>query len=174
MPAVASPITPPPPVNTDTRFTTSALLSAQQFDPVARHPSAGTGRRLVRGTAIRWRQVRTLVVDVALVVPKPVFARFEGSDDSMTAVFPVLPGVPGQRIVATADVAACRAAPQMHPPSAGGLALGAAGAAGRHGRVDGSSHLASIIARTVPGYAAFRRSGTGHQALAPPRAGRPG
>jgi hypothetical protein len=58
----------------------------------------------------------------------------------MPTFSPVRRGVPGQRIVAATDVAAGRTPPQVHPPTAGSVTLGAAGTTGRHRRVDSSSH----------------------------------
>lgn len=60
---------------------------------------------------MRWGKFWTLVVIVACVVPEPVLARLERSDDWMPAFAPVRGGVPGQRIIAATDVAAGRAAP---------------------------------------------------------------
>ena len=76
----------------------------------------------------------------------------------MPAFSPVRGGVPGQRIVAATDVAAGRTAAQVHPPTAGGIALSTADSAGRHRRIDISSHrdsfsgmaLASHVFRITP------------------------
>ncbi len=53
---------------------------------------------------------------------------------------PMRGGVLPQRVVATADVTACCAATQMHPPAADGVALDAAGTARRDRRIHCSVH----------------------------------
>jgi hypothetical protein len=50
------------------------------------------------------------------VAPVPSFAGLEGADDGVLGGLVVLGGVPVPRVVAAADMAACRAHPQMHPP----------------------------------------------------------
>lgn len=90
--------------------------------------------------AIGWSKPRAVVVVVRGVVPEPVLAGFEGPNDRMAGVAPMRGGVLTQRVVTAADVTACRAATQMHPPAAYGVALDAAGAAGRDSRVHGSVH----------------------------------
>ncbi len=119
---------------------TSVVLLTEQVGPVARHTTAGTGYGLVLGMALRWRKFGTLVVVIGLVVPEPVFARLERSDDRVPGLSPVLRRVPSQRIVAATNVAACRTPPQVHPPTAGGIALSTADTTGRHRRVDRSGH----------------------------------
>ena len=109
---------------------TSVVLLTEQVGPVARHTTAGTGYGLVLGMALRWRKFGTLVVVIGLVVPEPVFARLERSDDRVPGLSPVLRRVPSQRIVAATNVAACRTPPQVHPPTAGGITFGAADATG--------------------------------------------
>src|SRR5208337_599789 len=129
----------------------SVVLLTEQVRPVARHSTAGTRDRLVLGTAFRWGKFGTFVVVIGLVVPKPVLARLERSDDRVPSLLPVLRRVPGQRIVAATDVAAGRTPPQVHPPTAGGITLGTTDTTGRHRWVDSSSQRdSSSLADGVP------------------------
>ena len=102
--------------------------------------SARCGADIERADVAWCGEFGTFVVVIALVVPEPVLARFERSDDRVSSLLPVLCCVPGQGIVAAADVAAGRTPPQVHPPTTGGITLGTANTAGRHRWVDGSSH----------------------------------
>jgi len=58
----------------------------------------------------------------------------------MSGFAPVRGGVPGQRIVATTDVPARRAAAQVHPPAAVGVAFNATRAGGWNRGVDRCAH----------------------------------
>jgi hypothetical protein len=57
---------------------------------------------------------------------------------------PVRGGMPHQRIVAAADVAACRTAPQMHPPAPGGIAFDTTGAARWNRWIDRFTHVCEL------------------------------
>jgi hypothetical protein len=118
----------------------SVVLLSEQVGPVARHSIARTGDCLVLGMAFRWGKFGTFAVVIALVVPEPVLARFERSDDRVPSLSPMLRCVPGQRIVAATDMAAGRTPPQVHPPTTGGITLATANTTGRHRWVDSSSH----------------------------------
>src|ERR1700677_1065789 len=128
-----------PPTRSIRRGELSALLT-EQVGPVARHSIARTGNRLVLRMAFRCGKFGTFVVVIALVVPEPVLARFERSDDRVSSLPPVLCCVPGQGIVTATDVAAGRTPPQVHPPTIGGITLDTANTAGRHRWVHSSSH----------------------------------
>src|ERR1700685_590369 len=130
---------PTPPTRSIRRGELSALLT-EQVGPVARHSIARTGNRLVLRMAFRRGKFRTFVVVIGLVVPEPVLARFERSDDRVFSLSPVCRRVPRQRIVAATDVAAGRTPPQVHPPTTGGITLGTADTTGRHRGVDSSRH----------------------------------
>lgn len=114
-------------------------MLTEQVGPVARHSIARTRNRLILRMALRCGEFGTFVVVIALVVPEPVLARFERSDDRVSSLSPMPCCVPGQGIVAATDVAAGRTPPQVHPPTAGGITLGTANTAGRHRWVDSSS-----------------------------------
>jgi hypothetical protein len=127
-----------------------SVALSEQVSPIARHSTARTGDCLVRGVARRRGKFGTLVVVVAVVVPEPVFARLERSDDRVPGLSPMRRGVSGKRIVAATDVAAGRTPSQVHPPTARGVTLGTAVTAGRRRWVDSSGHRglpSSLIVR---------------------------
>lgn len=115
-------------------------MLTEQLGPIARHSAPGTRDRLVLGMTFGCGKFGTVVIVIGLVVPEPVLARLERSDDRVPSLSPVLRRMPGQRIVATTNVAAGRTPPQVHPPTAVGITLGTADTTGRHRRVDSSSH----------------------------------
>src|ERR1700704_1520143 len=88
----------------------------------------------------RRSEFRPVVILVLVVVPEPILARFERPDDGMSCLAPMCRCVPGQRIVATPDVATCSAAAQVHPPAADRIALDATCAARRNRWIDGCTH----------------------------------
>src|SRR5882724_2105071 len=90
--------------------------------------------------AFRRSEFRPVVILVLVVVPEPILARLERPDDGMSGLTPMCRCVPGQRIVAAADVPARRAAAQMDPPAAARIALDATRAARRNRWVDGCTH----------------------------------
>src|SRR5215467_15695365 len=85
----------------------------------------------------RLGQIRAGLVEVLLQVgPEPALPRLEAADHRVAGFLGVRGGVLRRRGVAAADVPALGAAAQVQPPAARRLALGAAGAARRDGRVD--------------------------------------
>ena len=70
--------------------------------------------------------------ELVRVAPVPPFAGFKGADDGMLRRLVVLGGVAVLGVVAAADMAACRAHPQMQPPIPHLQALDAAVARRRH------------------------------------------
>jgi hypothetical protein len=69
----------------------------------------------------------------------------------MAGLSPMRRRVPREGIVATTDVAASRAPPQVHPPTSGGITFGAADTTRRYLWVDSSFHRDSpFLADGVP------------------------
>ena len=118
----------------------SAVALLEQVGPVSRYPSSRTGNGLVDRPAVRCREFGPVVVLVGLVVPEPVLARFERPDDRVPARPPVRRRVSCQRVVTATDMAADRAAPQVHPPAARGVTLDTTGSARRNRGIDDSAH----------------------------------
>src|SRR5689334_13662239 len=85
---------------------------------------------------LRGSQFRPVIVGVGVVVPEPVLIGLEAADDGMPGLAPMRLRVPGQGIVAAADVPARRAPAQVYPPAAHLLAFHTSGTAGWHSRVD--------------------------------------
>src|SRR5579862_4468160 len=101
--------------------------------PVPRYPAGRPGYRLVGWMMLGRGQCRAAGEHPVLrVTPEPVFARLEAPDERVPGRGRVLGGVLGRRGVAAADVPALRAAAQMQPPPAAGVALDASGPAGRN------------------------------------------
>src|SRR5262245_9378522 len=76
-------------------------------------PARGAGPSRVRWRARRAVDVERELIDVA---PPPVFTRLVRPDDGMVVVrVPVRGGMPVRRVVATADVTARHADPQVQP-----------------------------------------------------------
>ena len=73
---------------------------------------------------------------ICLKIVKPGFARFETRDNRMAGSVKMLSRMLIGRAVATADVAAHRATPQMQPPISGSEAFDASGSARRNLRID--------------------------------------
>jgi len=69
--------------------------------------------------------------ELVRVAPEPSFFGLEGADDRVSCSLVVLGGVAVLGVVAAAEMAACRAHPQMHPPIAHLQALHASVARGR-------------------------------------------
>ena len=88
----------------------SVAATTQLVRPILWHPAAGPGDGLVLRAADRRGEFGPVVVLVGLVIPEPVLAGFERADDRVTGFPPMRRRVTGQRIVATPDVAAGRAA----------------------------------------------------------------
>ena len=108
-----------------------ARASTARRDAVGR-----AGHRLVLGTCGGSRELGTIERLVGAVVPEPVLTGLEALDHRVPGGLEVRAGVLCRGGVAAADVAALGAAAQVHPPAAGGVAVGAAGAARRDGGVD--------------------------------------
>ena len=104
--------------------------------PVVRHLACRSGSRLAERVVPGRGERRALTHLVRPIVVVPVLAGFEARDDPMTRAPGVSTRMLGGRGIATPDVAALGAAPQMKPPSTGGKALDTAITAGRHARVD--------------------------------------
>lgn len=111
------------------------------LDPIAPvwRDSPGWARcRLINRMRLRGSQPGTGRPGAVGVVVIPVLIRLKTGDEPVAGIHVVLRRVLRRRCVATSDVAACRTATQMHPPS-GTLAretFHAAGPARRNTRVD--------------------------------------
>jgi hypothetical protein len=104
--------------------------------PVSGHATGWSGHGLVDRVMVRRSQDGTLEVLLRRVVPEPVLARLVALDDRVLLGSGMVARMLGWRRVATADVAALRAAAQVEPPTAGGQALDAPRAAWRYLRID--------------------------------------
>jgi hypothetical protein len=104
--------------------------------PVARDTSRWSGHRLVERMVLRTRQTWTCEGFFGAVVPEPVLAGLKAPDDRMPCLFGVFGGVLAGRAVATPDMAASSAAPQVKPPAIGGQAFKAAGTTWGHRGID--------------------------------------
>src|SRR5262249_29029507 len=96
---------------------------------------AGDG--LLHGVVLGRHQVRTALCLLRPVVPEPVLTRLVRADDGMAGRAPVRGRVRGWRAVAAAHVATRGTPSQVVPPATALVTLDAAGAARRHGDVDG-------------------------------------
>src|SRR5579871_1643835 len=105
-------------------------------------------RAVVRRLAVR--QVEQHLVDIA---PAPAFRRIVALDDGMAGGMKMLGRVLVGGIIATADVAAAAAEPQMQPRAAGLQAFLTAQGARRHGLYAGD--MAAGLAK--PGHWALTR-----------------
>jgi hypothetical protein len=99
--------------------------------PVSGYSPRGAGRGLIERMMLWWGEWRTVVELFGAVVPEPVLAGFEAADQGVTGIGRVVAGVLRGGGVATADVPALGAAPEMKPPTACRQAFGASGAGGR-------------------------------------------
>jgi hypothetical protein len=122
----------------------SVAATLKLTHPIAWHPAGGTWDGRILRVGRRRGEFGPVAVLVLGVVPEPVLTRFERPDDGVPAVAPVCRGVPGQRVVATTDVATGRAAAQVNPPPADGIALGTTGTTWRDRGVDGGGHGGSV------------------------------
>src|SRR3954469_6695117 len=105
-------------------------------DPVGWDPARRTVDGLPRRMVCRWGQLRSVDVVVDGVVPEPLLTGFVARDDRMPRAVRVRLGVLRRRRIATTDVSARGAAPEVEPPAIRGEALDAAGSARGNGRVD--------------------------------------
>jgi hypothetical protein len=118
----------------------SVATAAEKCNPVRRDSVGGTWDGLIFRMAFGRGECGSVVILVGVVVPEPVLARFEGPDDRMPGLPPMRRRVSRQRVVATPDVPACRAAAQVDPPAANGIAFDASGATRRNCRIHRGAH----------------------------------
>lgn len=104
--------------------------------PVARHVPARTGDRLIRGVRERRRKLGPVDELRRPVVVKPVLTGFEALDHRMSRGVVVSGRMLAGRIVATADVSAFCASPEMQPPIAGLKTFDTTSTARNGGRID--------------------------------------
>ena len=104
--------------------------------PVARHLGRRSGRGLIFRTPSRLRELLAGEHFASPIVVKPGLSRFKAGRNWMARGMEMFRGVLTGRTVATADMPAFTATPQMQPPSACCKALGAALAARRHIWID--------------------------------------
>src|ERR1700677_1560816 len=113
----------------------AARRSVQLALPVGGDTPGWARSGLVERVVLRRRQLGAFVVLVGGVVPEPVLPRLEAAHDGVVRTG-VLAGVLAGRAVATADMAACRAAAEVEPPPVRREALDAPGPAGFYLWVD--------------------------------------
>ena len=106
------------------------------FLTVRRHTAVRTGKRLFERVMLRCDQCWPFKELLAPVVPEPVLAGLEASDHRVAGDPRMVGGVLARGVVATADMTARGAAPQMEPPAVTSEALDAPCAAGRCHRDD--------------------------------------
>ena len=99
--------------------------------PVRWHATLRSGHGLVERMMARRSQGGALEVFLGRVVPEPVLAWLVALDDWMAGIDGMVTRVLTRRRVATANMAAMRAAAQVEPPRTRGVALDAARAARR-------------------------------------------
>ena len=108
--------------------------------PVPRHATGWTRHRLVERMVLGRHELRAFEGFFGDIVPEPVLAWFEAAYHGVADA----PGVPScvlaWRLVAAANVATPRTAPQVKPPPLRCEALDTAGAAGWYCRVDAVIH----------------------------------
>jgi hypothetical protein len=104
--------------------------------PVARHPTCRARRRLTLGVPPRVGKPLARNHFSVPIVEKPGLPRFEAGRNRMSRGMEMLRSMLTGRTIATADVPAFGATPQMKPPCACCEALDAALAARRHIRID--------------------------------------
>src|SRR5712691_2540739 len=141
--------------------------------PVMRNPTGRSRHTLVDRMTDRRHQRRPALIElIRLITPEPVLTGLEAGDDRMPGRGRVLTRMLRRRGVTASDVPALSTPSQVHPPATGRIALDAAGAAGRHARVDPRyrRHLASSSSpsrgdigsrtkkRVLPGSEVTRRS----------------
>jgi len=104
--------------------------------PVARHLARRSRHRLILRMPPRLDEFLAGNRSFIPIVVKPSLPRFEAGRNGMSRGMEMLRGMLTGRTIATADVPAFRATPQMKPPSACNEALDAALAARRYIRID--------------------------------------
>jgi hypothetical protein len=110
--------------------------SVEKALPVGRDSSRRPGRWLLEWVVLGRSQGGALVEVTGCVVKEPLFVRLIASDHRVIGMLRVGSGVLTRRGVATTDVPALCAAPQVKPPPSRLETLGAPVATGRHARVD--------------------------------------
>src|SRR5450432_3907710 len=113
--------------------------------PVSGNAASRSGNWLAERVMGRRGQCRTGEGFLSLVVPEPLFVRFEALDNWMASSAPVQRGMLRRRRIAAAHVSTLGAAPEVHPPASSDLTLGTACSAWRHCRVDASDHSRSLV-----------------------------
>jgi hypothetical protein len=104
-----------------------------------------TGHGLVKGMVSRRGERRTSKELVGAIVIKPIFARLKARNNGVFRPVRVLGRVLSGRGVATSDMTALGAAPEMEPPASRCFAFNATGAAWWGRRIDGLiGHMASF------------------------------
>jgi hypothetical protein len=104
--------------------------------PVVRHFPGGPGSWLIERVMVGRGQRGTIAHLVGPVIVKPVFAGLKARDDQVARRPSVGARMLSGRVIATPDVAALGAAPQVKPPSISGEALDTAVTARRRACVD--------------------------------------
>lgn len=108
----------------------------QQRAPVTRNAALRTRYRLILSMGAGRRQLGAVNGRVPLVVVEPILTRLKAGNHRMAGLMKVLSRVLARRSIATADVPAFGATPQVQPPSAACQALDTAISSGRYIRVD--------------------------------------
>jgi hypothetical protein len=104
--------------------------------PVRRDAAGWSWHRLVERVVMRRCEDGTLEELFLHVIPEPILAGFEALGDRMALSGGMSAGMLRRRRVATADVPAFGAAPEMEPPAIGGEAFHAPCAARRRVEID--------------------------------------
>jgi len=125
-------------------------LFMQQRSPIARHTTLGAWDRLIERMSAGWYQFCARNHGVFFVVVEPLLTRFEAGNDRMAAHFGMPRGVLPRRAIATADVTALRAAPQVQPPPGCCQAFHAAVSARLRRRVDAASVRGLLLHGVAP------------------------
>lgn len=92
--------------------------------PVSGNAASRSGNWLAERVMGRRGQSRTGEGFLSLVVPEPLFVRFEALHNWMAGSAPVQRGVLRRRGIAAAHVSALGAAPEVHPPASSGSCSG--------------------------------------------------
>src|SRR5215210_6895757 len=107
----------------EARRGSAAGTSVELSLPVWRHPTGGSGNRLVERVVAGRREGRAVEIRQGFVVPEPVLAGLVALRDGRTGRRRVPTRVLRRRRVAAPDMSALRAAADVEPPPVGGEAL---------------------------------------------------
>src|SRR5258708_28153763 len=99
------------------------MLILELIFPIRWDAPLWSRRRLVEGWRSRRRQPGAVERLSGSIIPEPVLTRLEACYDKVASLAKVRSGVLVWRRIATADVAAFGAAPQMEPPLASSKTL---------------------------------------------------